>query len=651
MGLISRRPQLVLTLLAVPLFGLAITNAWAATASKRPDFSSRSLSYEQDAQDQLSALARLTKHYYAGVPIENFADDAWAMAQGFASLGLNQSAEDHYRRAASLRDNPEQQNQAWLALARSMYRRGAFAEALDVLNRLSPPVSEKQRDEQEFLRAQSRMALGNYAEAALGLEEWKSPNRRDNYTRYNLGVSLIKVGDLKQGTGLLEQVGTTQGKTGQKNDAEQLALRDQANVVLGFSFLRAEQGATAKPVFQRVRLDGPLSDKALLGAGWAELAPQGQPQEHISYLPIGCIDDPLLAFGSNNEVAGGVMRRPARDPCDRDAVFKTRKAFAKSVKRESREIRLKRALVPWMELMNRDARRAPVQEAMVAAPYVMVELGAFDQATETYRFGIQRLEHERRQLEVMLGSLKTATMAHENLSSNEVALADISLESLLRRWQLDDKDARLYLKESITSNAYRQEISRYNRLLMLRRKLQQLKDDVEAETQRAAVTTADVRRIDRAEQLADRREVMLIRVGRGLDSQGEKLKQTLVDQITQRRDQIDNYLAHARFSLARLFDAPPESTAIRLEDIPPEPEEPGFFTLRRWIDNDQDTSEQGNALTQEPPSGKTFADKEERSIFDVRGWFKRKDEREFPLDSNSESNQTPTEPSSWNDDN
>ena len=619
--------------------------ATALSAEARPDFSKRRLAFSQDSQDALETLATLTRHYYVGVPMNGFVEDAWAMAEGFARLGLNQSAEDHYRRAAGLGVDQQQQNRAWLALARSLAHRSAWQETLDALDGMAEPLSDEQQDEREFLRAQARMRLGNYSEAALGIKNWKSPNRRDDYTRYNMGVALIKLGDLKQGTGMLEQVGTLR-----EQSPEMLALRDKANVALGFSFLKAEQGATAKPVFQRVRLDGPLSEKALLGAGWAELVPPGVPQENISYLPIGCIDDPLLAFGGNDSAAG-VMRRPARDPCDRDAVFKTRKKFAKSVKRESRELRLKRALVPWLELVRRDARSAPVQEALVAAPYVMTELGAVDQATDAYRYGIQVLEAERRRLDTLLERMAQASLPHTSING-DVPIADLNLDALLRRWQMDGRDARYYTSATLTGNQFREDIERYNRLLMLRQKLIGLAPELNAAAQEVPETTADVRRQERAAQLADRREVMLIRVGRGLDALGESLQQQMTDELTARRKQTDEYLSQARFSLARLFDNPPKKQQVRLEDIPPEPEEPGMFSLRRWIGDDSgDTREQGNALTGEAPSGKTYADRQERRLFDVRGWFTEKDTAPADADTSPAPQQPAAEEkdSSWFD--
>ena len=48
---------------------------------------------------------------------------------------------------------------------------------------------------------------------------------------------------------------------------ELAALRDKANLALGYAWLKADRPADAKRVLQRVRLEGPQSNKALLGVG------------------------------------------------------------------------------------------------------------------------------------------------------------------------------------------------------------------------------------------------------------------------------------------------------------------------------------------------------------------------------------------------
>ena len=82
-------------------------------------------------------------------------------------------------------------------------------------------------------------------------------------------------------------------------DEEQRALRDRANVALGFAALGNQLGADARRYFERVRLHGADSGKALLGYGWAMLE-LGEPKHA------------LVPFGDLRE-------RPVSDPASVEA--------------------------------------------------------------------------------------------------------------------------------------------------------------------------------------------------------------------------------------------------------------------------------------------------------------------------------------------
>ena len=89
------------------------------------------------------------------------------------------------------------------------------------------------------------------------------------YARFNLGVALVKAGDETEGQALLDSVGQAPGP-----DEEVRSLRDRANVALGFANLAGKLHRDARNALQRVRLNGPQSNKALLGFGWASLQQQ-----------------------------------------------------------------------------------------------------------------------------------------------------------------------------------------------------------------------------------------------------------------------------------------------------------------------------------------------------------------------------------------
>jgi hypothetical protein len=78
-------------------------------------------------------------------------------------------------------------------------------------------------------------------------------------------VALVRVGRLPEAIAYLDRVGRMETR-----DEELLALRDKANLALGFAYLQARRPGDARPILERVRLEGPFSSMALLGVGWAD---------------------------------------------------------------------------------------------------------------------------------------------------------------------------------------------------------------------------------------------------------------------------------------------------------------------------------------------------------------------------------------------
>jgi hypothetical protein len=111
------------------------------------------------------------------------------------------------------------------------------------------------------------MYQGKFDEAIHLLQMWKGGPAWSAYARFNLGVALIRQKRLADADPFMTTVGTMYAES-----AEMLALKDRANLALGFAYLQADQPAKGKAALERVRLSGPYSNKALLGTGWADAA-------------------------------------------------------------------------------------------------------------------------------------------------------------------------------------------------------------------------------------------------------------------------------------------------------------------------------------------------------------------------------------------
>jgi len=98
------------------------------------------------------------------------------------------------------------------------------------------------------------------------LSEWRDPGEEwVGYARFNVGVSLVRLGRVEEGARILDEVGQLAFE-----GSDLSGLRDKANVALGYGWLQAQRPDQAKRSLQRVRLAGPFSNKALLGVGWSD---------------------------------------------------------------------------------------------------------------------------------------------------------------------------------------------------------------------------------------------------------------------------------------------------------------------------------------------------------------------------------------------
>ena len=206
-------------------------------------------------------------------------------------------------------------NDAAYRLARIHFQKGQFEDATRALERIDGRVPDGIRDDIEFLRANIALAVD---EPGAAIETLKSLQKSDEFgafAAYNLGIAYLRAGERSKAVEQLERA----GQVGTDDDAE-LAIRDKANLVLGTILLEGESFDAAAASFDRVRLDGPYSNQALLSAGWSNLA-------------TGKFD---------------------------------------------------RAVVPWRLLSEREVTDAATQEALLALPYAYGKLDVHGRAAIAY---------------------------------------------------------------------------------------------------------------------------------------------------------------------------------------------------------------------------------------------------------------------------
>ena len=176
-------------------------------------------------------------------------------------------------------------NQAALALARVFYKKNDPASTLYALDLIREEPSKSRYEEKysldvlrgkepetfktdvAFLRGMASIDTGQFTEAVKALQSIKVEQNLKGYVSYNLGIALMQSGSEKEGLAVLDKLGLQEF-----SDNGLLALKDKTNLKLAYHYLDRNDAKKAKLYFQRVRIDGPFSNRALLGAGWVAVA-------------------------------------------------------------------------------------------------------------------------------------------------------------------------------------------------------------------------------------------------------------------------------------------------------------------------------------------------------------------------------------------
>lgn len=246
-------------------------------------------------------------------------------------------------------------NLAALQLARVFYRKGQAQNvlyaldlireepeksryethySLDVLRGKDPETFKK---EVSYLRALAYINTGQFTEAVKLLQTLKNEKMFEGFVHYNLGIALLRSGNKEASLRVFDELGLLD--TG---DEGLLALKDKANMKLAYFYVDMGDAVKAKKYFERVRLDGPFSNKALLGAGWVE-ASQGY---------------------------------------------------------------FDRALIPWTLLHKRNETDAAVQEAAMAVPFAYSKLQAYGNAANLYGKAMDIFAREIHSLDESIKSIR-----------------------------------------------------------------------------------------------------------------------------------------------------------------------------------------------------------------------------------------------------
>jgi tetratricopeptide (TPR) repeat protein len=228
-------------------------------------------------------------------------------------------------------------NEAAFRLARIHFQKGQLDDALAALGRIKGTVPEEIRGDLDLLRANVYMATGQPGEAVKVLAQLKSNARLAGFVAYNLSIALLQDGRPQEAIEQLDKAGQLPA-----NDPASLAIRDKANLVLGTMLFETGNFERARQSLDRVHLEGPFSNQALLRAGWAEASSQ----------------------------------------------------------------QYDRALVPWNVLVDREPTDAAVQEVILAVPHAYGSLNLHGRAALLYGRALELFSNQIERVDASVRSVR-----------------------------------------------------------------------------------------------------------------------------------------------------------------------------------------------------------------------------------------------------
>ncbi len=307
----------------------------------------------------------------------------------------------HHLRAAEIFEelladnvNSDIRDRTWFFLAKIWQQRGYLAESARALENIENTLPGSMEAERNMLQAQLLIDGGRHDQAISLLQDWSDKTEWSSYARFNLAVAMVRNGQVNNGAAILDDLGRIT-----PFNEELSSLRDKANLALGYTYLQDGQPLAAKSPLQRVRLDGPFSNKALLGVGWADAE----------------VED------------------------------------------------YSRALVPWMELKDRNLLDPAVQESMLAIPYAMAKLDSISQAADHYLNAIEAFFEEANRIDAMIAQIESGELFDELLEQDSTGTTGWY-------WNLDklpDGPESQYLFHLLSTNEFQEGLKNFRDLSYL----------------------------------------------------------------------------------------------------------------------------------------------------------------------------------------
>lgn len=331
--------NLIIALTALMLNSVSISASAEDDNSKLPPQIVKDLRYGESLFNfyQSKYFSALTNIMVADAkkPITNQGNEPELLKGGlFLAYGLHNQANNVFTKLIKSNLPVYTRDRAFFYLGKLFYKKSYYDRAITALTSITTTLPSNFNDEKLHLLSNIYLRRKEYSKAVQLLSQFSGDSEWGYYARYNIGVGLIKQNKFEDGIQHLLNVSDLDASTAEMN-----ALVDKAHLAIGFAYIRNNLPDKAPEFLRQVRLNGPLSNTALLGLGWAY---------------------------------------------------------------SSRDLH-KQALRPWVALQNRDTVGTAVQESMLAIPYTLEQLNENNNALGHYQNAVTLYDQELKAINSVIG--------------------------------------------------------------------------------------------------------------------------------------------------------------------------------------------------------------------------------------------------------
>lgn len=278
------------------------------------------------------------------------------LASLYLNFGMQNAATTLFNKLTQENIPPRIRDQAWLHIAQMSYSKNQFEQARSALDMIQSALVKQHENNRWLLDTQLLSQEQKWQEAIKTLEKLPRSSVHYPYAQYNLAISMLGEDDSDKARKMLNSLIQ---KPEKDKSSEVKDFSDYAALTLGYHHLDSGNYESARKAFNKVRVESPFLQQALLGLGWTYVGDQN----------------------------------------------------------------FNMALTPWFELLETPSHSVARLESLIAIPQTLSQISAYQPAIAYFETASSHYINEISALEILLDEIQNSNLFASSFFSTEITTA------------------------------------------------------------------------------------------------------------------------------------------------------------------------------------------------------------------------------------